>query len=102
MAYTKKPSAPPTFDAGAFTKKLTAGLAITPALAAQYIAWKQWVESSNSYDGADKGGLRDVLDADMKAVDGLKRDVDVQGQAIIEIRADVQALKEAPAARPFP
>lgn len=76
MAYTKKPGSPPAFDAAAFTKSLKAGTPLSPVVAAQYIAWKQWVESTNAYDGADKGGLRDVLDADMKALDALKVDFD--------------------------
>lgn len=102
MAYTKKPSQPPTFNAKAFTDALVAGKPITPTLQAQYIAWKQWTESTNAFDGADKGGLRDVLDADAKAVDALKTHVDSNSQAILELRADVEALKEAPPARPFP
>lgn len=102
MAYTKKPSAPPGFNAKAFTDALVAGKPLTPALQAQYIEWKQWVESTDNFDGADKGGLRDVLDADAKAVDALKTHVDSNSQAILELRADVEALKEAPPARPFP
>ena len=102
MAFTKKPSAPPPFDAAAFTNALKANSPISPAVATQYIAWKQWVESTNAYDGAAKGGLRDVLDADAKAVDALKGDVDIHSQAILEMRADIQELQEAPPAHPFP
>lgn len=102
MAYTKKPSQAPTFNAKAFTDLLVAGKPITPALQAQYIAWKQWVESTSGFDGADKGGLRDVLDADMKAVDLLKTHTDSNSQAILELRADVEALKEAPPSTSFP
>jgi len=76
MAYTKKPSVPPAFNAAAFVKALTAGTPVNATVAAQYIAWKKWVESTDTYDGADKGGLRDVLDADMKAMDALKADLD--------------------------
>lgn len=100
--FTFKPSAPPVFDAGAFTKALVAGTPISAVTAKQYIAWKQWVESSNAYDGALKGGLRDVLNADMKGVDRLKGDVDIHSQAILEMRADIQELQEAPPAHPFP
>jgi hypothetical protein len=75
---------------------------VNPVTAKQYIAWKQWVESTNAYDGADKGGLRDVLDADAKAVDALKGDVDIHSQAILEMRADIQELQEAPPSHPFP
>jgi ABC-type branched-subunit amino acid transport system substrate-binding protein len=101
-AYTKKPSAPPPFDAAAFTKALAANQPISANLATQYIAWKQWVESSNAFDGADRGGLRDVLDANAKGVDRLKGDVDIHSQAILEMRADIQELQEAPPAHPFP
>lgn len=102
MAYTKKPSQAPTFNAKAFTDALVAGKPVSSTLAAQYIAWKQWVESTNTFDGADKGGLRDVLDADMKAVDLLKAHTDSNSQAILELRADVEALKEAPPSTSFP
>jgi hypothetical protein len=102
MAFTKKPGTAPAFDASAFTKALAAGTPISAKLATQYIAWKQWVESSNVFDGADKGGLRDVLNADMLAVDRLKGDVDIHSQAILEMRSDIQELQEAPPAHPFP
>lgn len=102
MAYTFKPSAPPPFDAAAFTKALTAGTPINAVTAKQYIAWKQWVESTNAYDGALKGGLRDVEDANAKGVDRLKGDVDIHSQAILEMRADIQELQEAPPTHPFP
>jgi len=102
LAFTAKPKMPPTFDAAAFTKKLAEGKPITATQQAQFIAWKQWVESTNAYDGTAKGGIRDVVDANAKGVDSLKVHVDSNSQAILELRADVQALKEAPAAHPFP
>lgn len=76
MAYTKKPGTPPALDMGAITKKLELGQPLTPTQSKQLIEWKKWVESSDTFDGADKGGLRDVLDANAKALDGLKSDYD--------------------------
>lgn len=102
MAYTYKPGTAPTLDMAAIGLRLQNNQALTATQTKQLIAWKQWVESSNVYDGASKGGLRDTLDADAKAVDGLKTHTDANSQAILELRADVQALQEAPPARPFP
>jgi hypothetical protein len=104
MAFTKKPSGPPTFDAAAFTKALAAGTKISAATAAQYIAWKQWVESTNAYDGADKGGLRDILNANALAVDSLKNNVDGQA-ARLDLHAsrlDSVEAYQAAQPRPFP
>jgi hypothetical protein len=102
MAYTKKPSGPPVFDAAAFTKALTTGAKISAATAAQYIAWKQWVESTNAYDGADKGGLRDVLNADALAIDALKANVDAQGDRLNLHAARLDAVEAYQAAQPRP
>lgn len=101
-AYTKKPKGPPSLDMAGITKRLTAGLPLTPALSAQWIEWKQWVESTDNWDGVAAGGIRDILNALCIAVDKLKVQADTSSSAILELRADVQALKEAPAPRPFP
>lgn len=100
--YTAKPKQPPVLDMASVTKLLQANLAITPKLAAQLIEWKQYVESSDNWDGTAGGGLRDILNAGLVAVDKLKLQVDALAQGQIELRADVQALQEAPAAKPFP
>ncbi len=102
LPYTKKPSRAPTFDAGSFTAALVVGKPISQKLATQYVNWKRWVESSNQFAGSEAGGIRDVFNADMLGVDALKVGQDAHSQAIIELRADVEALKEAPPARPFP
>lgn len=100
-----KPTQPPPFDATAHEKALydsvrkPDGSAYLAFADKAYATWKRWVESTGEYDGK---GLRDVLNTNAIYTDAIKRDVDTQAQAIIELRADVQALKEAPAARPFP
>lgn len=63
-------------------------------------AWKRWVGGEGP--DYDVTGLRDVVNTNAIFTDQIKGDVDTQAQAIIELRQDVQALKEAPAARPFP
>lgn len=106
MTFTKKPSGPPTFDAAAFTRALTSGKPVPSRLATQYIAWKQWVESTNAYDGADKGGLRDVLNADALAVDSLKVHLDTLDTREAAHNATqaqrLTALEAAVAGGPFP
>ena len=61
--------------------------------------WKRWVGGEAEYDVT---GLRDVVDTNAKYLDAVKGDVDAHSQAIIELRQDVQVLKEAPPSRPFP
>ena len=100
-----KPTQPPAFDATAHEKALYDSVRKPDGTPYQAFAdkafpqWKRWVESTGEYDGK---GLRDVVNQDAMYTDAIKGDVDLHGQAIIELRADVQALKEAPAARPFP
>ena len=105
MSYTKKPSKPPAFSAKAFTDAIVAGK-LTPTLQAQFIEWKQWVESTDNWDGADKGGLRDTFDADMKAVDLLKADLDDSkennGVAHISFDKRLDALEAQISNPPFP
>jgi hypothetical protein len=100
--FTKKPKNAPTFNAAAFTAKLAAGEKISPALAAQFIAWKQWVESTNAYASADAGGLRAVLKADALAVDALKANVDVHGDRLNNQAARLDAVEAQLAAQPRP
>lgn len=100
--YTKKGKPAPTLDMASVVAKLAANEAITPKLSAQLVEWKQWVEASDNWDGVEGGGIKDILNAGLIAVDKLKIQVDVLAQGQIELRADVQALQEAPPARPFP
>ncbi len=100
-----KPAQAPAFDATAHEAALYAS--VRKPDGSPYLvfadkalpAWKRFIESSGEFDGK---GLRDVVNINALMLDGVKSDVDLHGQAIIELRADVQALKEAPAARPFP
>lgn len=100
-----KPSQPPAADLSALVKRVDAlsqraGLEPLGLGATRLPAWKRWVGGEKpEYDGT---GLRDVVDANARYLDAVKGDVDTHSQAIIEMRADIQALKEAPAARPFP
>lgn len=100
-----KPTQPPPFDASAHEKALYDSVRKpdgSPYLVfadKAFPKWKRWVESILEFDGA---GLRDVININAIMLDGVKSDVDLHGQAIIELRQDVQALKEAPAPRPFP
>ena len=102
---SKKPTQPPAFDATTHEAALYTSVKRPDGSPYQVFAdkalptWKRWVESTGEYDGQ---GVRDVVNANAIMLDNVKGDVDLHGQAIIELRADVQALKEAPAARPFP
>ena len=101
-----KPTQPPTgADFSALVKKVNA-LAVKAGIdplnqliTGRIPAWKRWVGGETEFDG---NGLRDVVNSNAIMLDGVKRDGDVNSQAILELRADVQALKEAPAAHPFP
>lgn len=100
--YTKKPKKAPALDMAGITKRLTAGQPLTPTQAAQWIEWKQWAESTDNWAGVEGGGIRDILNALCVSVDKLKIQADTSSTAIVELRADVEALKEAPPSRPFP
>lgn len=76
-----------------------AGLGAIPKGATQLPAWKRWVGGEQEYDVK---GLRDVVSSHAIMLDNMKGDVDSQAQAILDLRSDVEALKEAPPARPFP
>lgn len=104
MAYTHKPSGPPVFDAKAFVTKLLNNQPITQKQVDQFIAWKQWVESTNAYDGVAKGGVRDILNALCIAVDKLKLNVDAHGDRLDRhaVRLDTVEAWIAAQPRPFP
>lgn len=97
-----KPSQPPAFDAANFTKLLST---LTPALRTQFIAWKQWIESSNAFDGASKGGLRDVLAANADDLNKVKSNInsfeDNINPRVNSLEARVAALESQPST-PFP
>jgi hypothetical protein len=72
---------------------------LNTTVAGQIPAWKRWVGGEKEFDVK---GLRDIVNTNALFTDQIKGDVDAQAQAIIELRADVKALQEAPPARPFP
>lgn len=101
-----KPTQPPSgADFDALVKKvnsLCAKTGLTPlsaTISGKIPAWKRWVGGEKEYDGS---GLRDVVNSNAITLDGVKNNVDSHSQAIIDLRADVKALMEAPAPRPFP
>lgn len=105
-AYTKKPSQPPTsFSASAHDNWAASVGSKTgvpyPASAQLKVPWR-WTGSTAEFDGVERGGLRDTLNAGLLGVDALKQDVDSIKAAVNDLRSDVQALQEAPPARPFP
>lgn len=100
--YTVKPKEAPPLDMAGITKRLSLGQPLTTTQAAQWIEWKQWAEATDNWAGVVGGGMQDILKALCVSVDKLKVQADISSTAIVELRADVQALKEAPAARPFP
>jgi hypothetical protein len=101
-----KPGQPPSgADFSALVKKVnevavkTGVTKLNETITGKIPAWKRYVGSEAEYDTK---GLRDVVNGNALFLDAVKGDTDAHGQAIIELRADVQVLKEAPAARPFP
>lgn len=96
-----KPTQPPTADMTGLIaqvdklSKKVFGTGFTSTLP----AWKRWVGGEAEFDVK---GLRDVVNSHAIMLDNMKQDVDASAQAILELRADVEALKEAPPARPFP
>lgn len=96
-----KPSQPPALDIGAIVRNLSANKPLTAKQITQIQAWKQWLESTNAYDGSAKGGLRDVLNALAVMVDGLKSMSDSQTALLSDLQRRVAALEAQPSA-PFP
>jgi len=99
-----KPTQPPAADMSVLVNRVDAlskkaGLGALPIGATKLPAWKRWIGGEAEFDSS---GLRDVVNSNAVMLDNQKKDLDAHGQSIIELRADVQALKEAPAARPFP
>lgn len=103
-----KPSKQPAADMSTLVNRVDAlskkaGLGPLGVGAMKLPLWKRWIEGAGpEYDAVSEGGLKPVTNANALYVDAIKSDVDLHGQAIIELRQDVQALKEAPAAKPFP
>ena len=97
-----RPSQPPTgADMDALVKRVN-DLSVKAGLGkftSKLSNWKRWVGGEKEYDVT---GLRDVVNTNAIYTDAIKKDVDAHGQSIVEMRADIRALQEAPAPRPFP
>jgi hypothetical protein len=87
---------PPTFDATAWRDRLKEAIPKRPD-GTPIKVWDQLPPLAAWWSK-----MRDISQTHDIQLADQKRDLDLHGQAIIELRADVQALKEAPAARPFP
>lgn len=101
-----QPPQPPTgADFAALVAKVNevatkAGVAKLSATITKAIpAWKRYVGGEAEFDGS---GIRDVVTANAIQQNQMKTTQDTHSQAILELRAAVQELKEAPAAHPFP
>lgn len=92
----------PTFDAAVYSDRLQETRTAAGALPAVQVFDKTKPASIVPLSQYTKGKLTDTTNALTDFTADLKQDLDAHSQAIIELRADVQALKEAPAARPFP
>lgn len=97
-----KPTQPPGFDANSFVKHLST---LTPALQKQFIAWKQWVESSSVFDGVSKGGIRDITSANADDLNAVKKELNSFeaniNPRVATLEAKVAALEAQPGV-PFP
>ena len=99
-----KPPRPPSFDDATFSRRLYER--VRTATGGSYAVFRP-TDDAGEKIGFPRftewlRGLRDTVNANALYLDAVKGDVDSQGQAILELRADVEALKEAPPARPFP
>lgn len=102
----KAPSQPPaSADFSVLVKKVNelarkASVAEMSALVTGRIpAWKRWVGGEAEYDVT---GLRDVVTTNAVFANDLKGDVEALGQAMIEVRQDIQELQEAAPSTSFP
>jgi hypothetical protein len=108
MAIT--PATPPSgADFSALVKKVNevatkVGLApLSDTVTGRIPLWKRWVGGEGpEYNEATERGLKTSVSVNADQLNRVKADLDSQAQSILELRADVEALKEAPPARPFP
>ena len=99
------PPNPPTGWSADEFDKLIAALASKAGIAVKastklVTPWR-WTAGIGTFDGADKS-LRDNLEALAKFSNASRAITDSHSQSIIELRADVEALKEAPPSTSFP
>lgn len=112
MAFAKRPSQPPDFDGVAFAKRLReiaekVGLGPFDTLADNRLPrYLRWINSTVEFDGADKGGIRDVVAANADALDDLKEDFDnhraIDNARHTALAQRVTALEGQQTSTPFP
>ena len=103
------PSQPPAFDATRTWQVFNAELRKPDGSAYEvfqdkaFPRWKRWVEGTNEYDGI---GLRDVVNSNATFLQAVKNDLDTHKEADNArhsvIRQDIEELKAAVQAPPFP
>lgn len=86
MSFSKKPTQPPAFDAGAAANGMTSPWAKFPE-------WKRWVEATGSQDGK---GMRDVVNANALALDVAKIDLDEHSSRLADLETRVATLEARP------
>lgn len=105
MAAPLPPNPPQGWSASEFDKLIAnfaskLGLPAPPSSTKMVTPWR-WTSGTGVFDGVGKS-LRDNLEGLVKFTNQLKVGQDAQAQSIIELRADVEALKEAPPSTSFP
>src|SRR6187455_2376313 len=69
---------------------------LTETVTARIPLWKRWVGGEGpEFNEAAERGLKTSVSANADQLNRVKGDVDSHSQAILELRADVEALKEA-------
>lgn len=104
MAASLPPDPPSSFSAADFDKliaSIATKVGVVVKADTKFVTPWRWIAGISPFDGAAKS-IRDNLEALVKFSNATRTITDSQAQAIIDLQADVQALKEAPAARPFP
>lgn len=110
--FSKKPGQPPAFDSKGFVTRLReitakVGLGPFPVFADEGLPkLHRWIMSTGEYDGADAGGLRDVLNANALGLDAVKDDLDAHKKTDNErhtaLALRVTALEGQGTSVPFP
>lgn len=92
----------PTFNAAAYSDRLQETRQAPGALPAVPVFDKTKPDSIVPLAKYTKGKLTDTVNALTEFTFAHEKRLNAHAQDILELRAEVQALKEAPAPRPFP
>lgn len=100
MAFSKKPTQAPQFDASVLVATIDAlsQKTLGKKFVSQFPSWKRWTEATTEYDTT---GLRDVVNANAYAMDQLKDGHDALLQQEADLAKRVAALESRPSL-PFP